>query len=100
MGETLGIARNAIEKAERERDRKERLKAIETWNKEKSARQKKASGSLSVAGVEAQRPASAFSDAAGAVIESGVDAEEVGAGADVVAADTERKERRKKCEIM
>jgi hypothetical protein len=35
MGETLGIAHNVFEKMERERDRKERLKKVEDWNKEK-----------------------------------------------------------------
>ena len=43
MGETLGIAHNVFEKAERERDRKQRLKALEDWQKEKSARMKRAS---------------------------------------------------------
>ena len=43
MGETLGIAKNVFEKAERERDRKERLKALEDWNKEKKERMKRAS---------------------------------------------------------
>ncbi len=43
MGETLGIAHNVFEKAERERDRKQRLKALEDWQKEKSVRMKRAS---------------------------------------------------------
>ncbi len=43
MGETLGIAVNVFEKAERERDRKERMKKIEEWKKEKSVRMKRAS---------------------------------------------------------
>ncbi|TRY71965.1 hypothetical protein TCAL_01140 [Tigriopus californicus] len=43
MGETLGIACNVFEKAERERDRKERMKALEDWNKEKRVRMKRAS---------------------------------------------------------
>ena len=43
MGETLGISHNVFEKAERERDRKERLKALEDWKKEKNIRLKRAS---------------------------------------------------------
>lgn len=35
MGETLKIAHNVFEKMERERDRKERLKKYEDWQKEK-----------------------------------------------------------------
>ena len=35
MGETLGISHNVFEKAEREKDRKERLKKFEDWQKEK-----------------------------------------------------------------
>ena len=35
MGETLGISTNIWEKKEREKDRKERMKAIEEWNREK-----------------------------------------------------------------
>lgn len=35
MGETLGISSNIWEKKEREKDRKERMKAIEEWNREK-----------------------------------------------------------------
>lgn len=43
MGETLGISQNVFEKAERQRDRKERMKALEDWNKEKQIRIKRAS---------------------------------------------------------
>ncbi len=43
MGETLGIAVNVFEKAERERDRKERMKKLEEWKKERSVRMKRAS---------------------------------------------------------
>ncbi len=35
MGETLGISVNMREKMEREKDRKERMKALEEWNREK-----------------------------------------------------------------
>ena len=35
MGETLGIAHNVFEKMAREKDRKERLKKYEDWQKEK-----------------------------------------------------------------
>ena len=34
MGETLGISHNVFEKVEREKDRKERLKKYEEWQKE------------------------------------------------------------------
>jgi len=43
MGETLGISHNVFEKAERERDRKERMKKLEDWKKERSVRMKRAS---------------------------------------------------------
>ena len=33
MGETLGIAHNVFEKMEREKDRKERMKKYEEWQK-------------------------------------------------------------------
>jgi hypothetical protein len=35
MGETLGISVNMWERKEREKDRKERMKALEEWNREK-----------------------------------------------------------------
>jgi hypothetical protein len=35
MGETLGISVNMFERKEREKDRKERTKALEEWNREK-----------------------------------------------------------------
>jgi hypothetical protein len=38
MGETLGIAHNVFEKMEREKDRKERLKKYEEWQKEQEKR--------------------------------------------------------------
>ena len=41
MGETLGIAHNVFEKMERERDRKERMKKYEDWQKEKVKKQQK-----------------------------------------------------------
>lgn len=41
MGETLGIAHNVFEKMERERDRKERLKKVEDWNKEKQKKKQR-----------------------------------------------------------
>ncbi|TRY61924.1 hypothetical protein TCAL_16259 [Tigriopus californicus] len=41
MGETLGIAHNVFEKMERERDRKERIKKYEEWQKVKVKKQQK-----------------------------------------------------------
>ena len=41
MGETLGIAHNVFEKVAREKDRKERLKKYESWQKEKVLKQEK-----------------------------------------------------------
>ena len=41
MGETLGIAHNVFEKIEREKDRKERLKKYEEWQKTKVKKQQK-----------------------------------------------------------
>ncbi len=41
MGETLGIAHNVFEKVAREKDRKERLKKFEDWQKEKAAKEQK-----------------------------------------------------------
>ncbi len=41
MGETLGIAHNVFEKVAREKDRKERLKKFESWQKEKVLKQEK-----------------------------------------------------------
>ena len=41
MGETLGIAHNVFEKVAREKDRKERLKKFDEWQKIKIQKQKK-----------------------------------------------------------
>ena len=41
MGETLGISHNVFEKVEREKDRKERLKKYEEWQKTKAKKQQK-----------------------------------------------------------
>ena len=41
MGETLGISQNVHEKMAREKDRKERLKKYENWQKDKSRKQKR-----------------------------------------------------------
>ena len=41
MGETLGIAHNVFEKMEREKDRKERLKKYEEWQKVKIKKQQR-----------------------------------------------------------
>lgn len=40
MGETLGISHNVFEKVVREKDRKERIKKYEEWQKEKKHRMK------------------------------------------------------------
>ena len=41
MGETLGISHNVFEKVEREKDRKERMKKYEEWQKTKVKKQQK-----------------------------------------------------------
>ncbi len=41
MGETLGISHNVAEEMERKRDRKERLKKYEEWQKEQEKRKLK-----------------------------------------------------------
>ena len=41
MGETLGISHNVFEKMEREKDRKERMKKYEEWQKVKIKKQRK-----------------------------------------------------------
>jgi len=61
MGETLGISHNVFEKAERERDRKERMKKIDEWKKEKSVRMKRASVYAKKANDRMQRELSAKS---------------------------------------
>ena len=41
MGETLGISRNVFEKMAAEKDRKERMKKYEEWQKDKARKQKR-----------------------------------------------------------
>ena len=41
MGETLGIAHNVFEKVAREKDRKERLKKFDEWQKVKARKQQR-----------------------------------------------------------
>lgn len=41
MGETLGIAHNVFEKVAREKDRKERLKKFDEWQKQKAKKQQR-----------------------------------------------------------